>query len=284
MTVEQLVQEFLVYLVTRNRSGHTVEGYRKDLRIFAAFLEREFGVTLVEDVEEVHIEAYIQYLGQVRGLQPRSQNRYVTSIRSMYHFAVKKRLIKNNVLQYVENVQYERRERDYLTEEELYRLFDAIHHPIAKVGVLMLAYTGLRISELLNLRLTDIDLHNGVIKVLGKGSKERIVPLSTRLQEILLIYLKDIRPELGQYVFATKKTGRLSPQYLNKIIREGAAACGFHKRVSAHTLRHSFASHLVKKQVDLPTLQRLLGHANIRTTSIYLHTDYEMLKNAVNRW
>lgn len=284
MTIEQLVQKFLEYMVTRNRSGHTVEGYRKDLRIFAAFLEREFGVNLVEDVEEVHIEAYIQYLGQVRGLQPRSQNRYVTSIRSMYHFAVKKRLIKNNVLQYVENVQYERRERDYLTEEELYRLFDTIHHPIAKVGVLMLAYTGLRISELLNLRLTDIDLHNGVIKVLGKGSKERIVPLSTRLQEILLIYLNDVRPELGQYVFATKKTGRLSPQYLNKIIREGATACGFHKRVSAHILRHSFASHLVKKQVDLPTLQRLLGHANIRTTSIYLHTDYEMLKNAVNRW
>lgn len=284
MTIEQLVQEFLVYLETRNRSRHTVEGYRKDLRIFRAFLEREFDVTLVEAVEERHIEAYIQYLGQVRRLQPRSQNRYVTSIRSMYHFAAKKRLIKNNVLLYVENVQYERRERDYLTEEELYRLFDEIHHPIAKVGVLMLAYTGLRISELLNLRLTDLDMSNGVIKVLGKGSKERIVPLSKRLQEILVVYLKEVRPKVGQYVFTTKKTGRLSPQYLNKIIREGAAACGFNKRVSAHTLRHSFASHLVKKQVDLPTLQRLLGHANIRTTSVYLHTDYERLKNAVNQW
>lgn len=202
----------------------------------------------------------------------------------MYLYAVKKRHVKENIMLYVENIQYERRERDYLTEQELYQFFEEIDHAIVKVGVMTMAYSGLRISELLALRLEDVNFERKRMLVLGKGRKERFVPLSDRLIELLQHYVAHVRPQRGDYLMATSKTGRLSSQYVNKIIREAANRCDFHKRVTAHTMRHSFASHLIKNQVNLAILQRLLGHSNIRTTSIYLHVEDQAMHSAVNKW
>lgn len=285
MLLVEVKEEFLKYLVVRNRSQETIIGYEKDIRVFIEFVECNFGKQLrLEDIKEHHIEQYIDYLRIVRKLQPRSQNRYVSSIRSMYNFAFKKRIIAENVAQYVENVQYVRKEREYLSLEELERLISEIDHSIGKIAIQTMMYTGVRISELINLKLTDVDLIQKTIKVKGKGSKERVIPISDKLFAILIDYIKTIRPQKGDYFFATKKTGRISAPYLNKIIREAARDAEIKKKVSAHTLRHSFASYLIKKKVDIATLQQLLGHANIRTTSIYLHVDDEQMREAVNVW
>lgn len=167
---------------------------------------------------------------------------------------------------------------------ELELLFEQIDKKLIKVAVMTLAYTGLRISELTEMKLRDVDLVNKTLKVTGKGNKQRIVSISDNLYAILKDYLKQLHPKNSDYFFATQKTGRLSSQYINKILRTSTEAAGIMKKVSAHTLRHSFASHLIRSKVDVATLQRLLGHTNVRTTSVYLHTDYDQLKEAVNVW
>lgn len=285
MLIEELKEKFLEDLQLKNKSPQTINSYSKDIRFFQQFLEGHInGQVYIEDITEEDIEAYIKYLRNVRKLQPRSQNRYISSIRSMYNYAFKKRIIKVNVAQYIENVQYQRKERDYLNLQELEVLFAHIEHPLVKIAVMTMAYAGLRISELIDLKLSDVDLVNKTMKVTGKGDKQRIVPISDTLHEILKDYLANLHPRNSEYFFATKKTGRLSAQYVNKIIRESVKKAGITKKVSAHTLRHSFASHLIKSKVDVATLQRLLGHTNVRTTSVYLHTDYDQLKEAVNVW
>ena len=285
MLIQELKQKFLEDLQMKNRSPQTINGYEKDIRFFQEFLEFHFnGPVFVEDITEDDFEAYMKYLRNQRGLQPRSQNRYISTLRSMYNYAFKKHLILVNVAQYIENIQYQRAEREYLNLQELEVLFSHIDVDIVKISVMTLAYTGVRISELKELKLDDVDLVNMTIKVMGKGSKQRIVPISDTLHKILTNYLATLHPQNSEYFFATKKTGRLSAQYVNKVIRESVLKAGFTKKVSAHTLRHSFASHLVKSKVDLATLQRLLGHSNVRTTSVYLHSDYDQLKEAVNVW
>lgn len=284
MLIQDLKQKFLEDLEMKNKSPQTISGYAKDIRFFHQFLEGFInGPVYVEDITEDDIEEYIKDLRR-RGLQPRSQNRYISSIRSMYNYAFKKRIITVNVAQYIENVQYQRKERDFLTIKELELLFSYIDKELLKIAIMTLAYTGLRISELTGLKLPDVDLINKTLKVTGKGNKQRIVPISDTLLEILNHYLKNMHPKNSDFFLATKKTGRLSPQYINKILRDSTKESGITKKVSAHTLRHSFASHLIKSKVDVATLQRLLGHTNVRTTSVYLHTDYDQLKEAVNVW
>lgn len=282
MELVVVVEQFLVYLEVRNRSRHTVEGYEKDLRIFRKFLDERFRVKQLEDIREEHLEAYIRYLAQERRLQPRSQNRYLSSISSMYIFAMKKRFIQENVMSYVENVQYVRRQRAYLTPKELEQLIQAIEHPVVKTAVLIMTLTGLRISELLSLKLEQVDFEKRQLLIEGKGKKERLIPISQKLHVILAHYLTEIREARSPYVMATWKTGRLSPQYVNTVIRKAAKVCDFNKKVTAHTLRHTFASHLVLNNVSLAVIQNLLGHENIRTTSIYLHVDDHQLRDAVN--
>lgn len=283
MLFAKVKENFLGYLGLRNYSEQTIAGYGKDLKVFERFLLRTFHREVaLEEIEEHHLEAYIHYLQNERKLQPRSQNRYMCSIRSMYQYAVKKRIIKENVAQCVEAIQYETKTRDYLTIDELELLFKRISHPIGKVAIMTMAYTGVRVSELLNVKIEDLDVVQKTLKVKGKGDKERLIPISDKLLMILLDYLQNIRCGDSHYLFATKKTGRLSAAYVNKILKASAEKAGIHKNISAHTLRHSFASYLVKKKVDLATLQQLLGHSNIRTTSIYLHVDNEQLKEAVN--
>lgn len=285
MLIQELKQKFLEDLQLKNKSPQTISGYEKDIRFFQTFLESHLnGQVYVEEVTEEDIEQYIKYLRNVRKLQPRSQNRYVSSIRSMYNYAFKKRIIVVNIAQYIENVQYQRKEREFLNLKELELLFSHIDTELVKIAVMTLAYTGIRISELKELKLSDVDLINKTMKVTGKGNKQRVIPISNTLHRILMEYITTLHPKNSNYFFATQKTGRLSAQYVNKIIRESVKKAGITKQVSAHTLRHSFASYLIKSKVDVATLQRLLGHTNVRTTSVYLHTDYEQLKEAVNVW
>lgn len=284
MLLEELKNKFLDDMELKNKSEQTITGYEKDIRTFQRFLERSFnGPVYIEEIKEQDFEDYIRYLRNERGLQPRSQNRYFSAIRSMYNYAFKKRIIKENIAQYVENVQYERKEREHLTVRELEMVFERINHPTIKIAVMTLAYSGLRISELCNLTLQDVDMINRIMKVNGKGNKQRFVPISNTLHEILEAYLKTHISSTEMF-FALEKTGTISPAYVNKYIREAAKAAGIKKQVSAHTMRHSFASYLIKQKVDIATLQRLLGHANVRTTSVYLHTDVEQLEKAVNVW
>lgn len=184
----------------------------------------------------------------------------------------------------MENIKFQQKERNYLTYEEVMELIEAIDHPLIKYIVETLFYTGMRVSECLNLKLEDVDISNNVIHVIeGKGGKNRDIPISKKLNERLTDYLCSYRCNIeSDYFFSTQVSGSVTPRYVNYVISNTVKKLGWNKKVSAHTLRHSFASNLVKHNVSLVKIQKLLGHSNLKVTSIYTHSSIDELKDAVN--
>jgi len=181
----------------------------------------------------------------------------------------------------------ERKERNHLSKAEFDRLENAIEHPLVKKVVVTLFYSGMRITECLNLTIGDVDTSKNVIKVReAKNKTFREIPLHQRLKKLLEDHLSDadLQDSLvrKQRLFATSKSGKITPSYVNQIIREATVEAGLTGKVTAHTLRHSFASRLIKKNCNLVYVQKLLGHADLRTTSVYTHAKMDDLVGSVD--
>lgn len=278
-------QKFKVGLVAQDRSKETTEGYDKDLGMIQRFLESNYNCQLyVEDVKTQDIEDYLLMLKEVKSYQPASRNRHLNTLRSFYKFAMKKGWVRDNPTLPLEQVKVNRKERAYLTEDEFHDLLDVIDHNLIQLVIRFLYFTGLRISECLNLTLDDVNLDTNMIHVRhGKGDKERFVPISLKLLPYLVDYKENWRVETdSEFFFATKRTGRLSDVYVNRVLADATDTLGWKKKVSAHNLRHSFASQLVKNNINPVSIQKLLGHADLKTTSIYVHANKEQLTEAVN--
>lgn len=278
-------QKFLVGLVAQDKSQETINGYDKDLGMVQRFLESKYNCQIyLEDIKTQDIEDYLLMLKEEKGYQPASRNRHLNTLRSFYKYATKKGWVKDNPTLPLEQVKVPRKERQYLTEEEFFQLLEVIDHQLIQLVVRFLYFTGLRISECLNLTIDDVNLEEGWIHVRqGKGNKERFVPISSKLKPYLEDYKKNWRVETDSNIFfATKKTGRLSDVYVNRVLAEATAKLGWKKKVTCHILRHSFASQLVKKNVNPVNIQKLLGHADLKTTSVYVHANQEQLAEAVN--
>ncbi|WLR50667.1 tyrosine-type recombinase/integrase [Bacillus tianshenii] len=283
MLFTDCVERYLLHLQSKNKSPQTINGYKKDYRYFNTFLEERYnGVVYIDEITHEDLENYQVYLSFEKKLKPRSVNRYLSSVRSLFEYAMKKDWIEKNVTKNLDNVSVPVKERSYLNHDELERLFEAIDHDVIKTTIITMAYTGLRISEAVNLTLDAVKLDEQYIRCLGKGNKERHIPISGKLLPILRDYLEYVREASSEYFFATSKTGSLSAVYVNRVLHQAADKIGLQKRVSAHILRHSFATNLVHKNVNIVDLQRLLGHSSLRTTSIYVHTNQERLKSAVD--
>lgn len=168
--------------------------------------------------------------------------------------------------------------------EEAEELIETIDHPLVQLVCKTLFYTGMRISECLNLRLKDIDLEKNMFYIIdGKGKKDRTIPINKDLAPSLKDYIENWRPEVDtDYLFATAKTGTISATYVNRIIKDTVEQLGWTKNVTTHILRHSFASNLIKKGVNIVHVQKLLGHSNLKVTSIYTHTEIDDLSKSVN--
>ncbi|MGG3162161.1 MULTISPECIES: tyrosine-type recombinase/integrase [unclassified Geobacillus] len=278
-------QKFLVGLVAQDKSQETINGYDKDLGMVQRFLESKYNCQIyLEDIKTQDIEDYLLMLKEEKGYQPASRNRHLNTLRSFYKYATKKGWVKDNPTLPLEQVKVPRKERQYLTEEEFFQLLEVIDHQLIQLVVRFLYFTGLRISECLNLTIDDVNLEEGWIHVRqGKGNKERFVPISSKLKPYLEDYKENWRVETDSNIFfATKKTGRLSDVYVNRVLAEATAKLGWKKKVTCHILRHSFASQLVKKNVNPVNIQKLLGHADLKTTSVYVHANQEQLAEAVN--
>lgn len=215
-----------------------------------------------------------------------SVNLVISTLNGFFKYAMKKQLVTSNVMDDIEQFRKVKVERDFLTEDEMSKLIEAIEQPLIKLLVKTLGYTGLRISEALNLTLNDVDFEKKIIHVInGKGGKNRNVPMPESLANELMIYKDTKRPNVNtSYFFALKKTGKVSQQYVNRELKIATEKAGISKNVSAHILRHSYASALVKKGVSLPIIAKLLGHSDFRTvTSIYVHLADDELTSAVNQ-
>lgn len=268
-----------------DRSTGTIQKYRRDLRVFLEFLEKRYnGPVYVDEITSADIEAFMTHIKDVLRYSPNSRSHSQYTIRAFFNFVCKRNMAQRNVAQVVDVVKLPKKERMYITQEEGYQLVDAIEIRIVQLIAYFLIHTGLRITECLTLTLTDVDLTTKIIHVrMGKGSKDRVVPINDKLHAKLTDYVENWRDaEDSSFFFATRKTGTISYPYVNATIRNTAKRIGFKMPVTCHVLRHCFASSLVKKNVGIVEIQKLLGHSSLEVTSIYTHADLTQLTDAVN--
>ena len=289
-------EEYTQYLVIeRGLADHTVEAYLSDLDAFERFLKEELGQDNT-DIPVVSKEAILKYFWKVakEGKSKGTQSRYLASLKSYYRFLFREKRIDKDPTSIMEAPKKEKKLPDVLTPEETDKLLQApdLRKPLGYRDRTMLEVlygAGLRVSELLTLRPEDVNLELGFLRVLGKGSKERIVPLGEEALEFLQQYITAVRPGLNRrnrgsrILFLNRSGGPMSRQGFFKILSGYGIKAGLDKHLSPHTLRHSFATHLLENGADLRSVQEMLGHADISTTQIYTHVTKNPLKDVYDK-
>ncbi|MEA1964293.1 MAG: site-specific tyrosine recombinase XerD [Candidatus Aerophobetes bacterium] len=281
----ETVSSFLNYLsVERGLSPHTIDAYRKDLLQYTSWLKR--------DVTEVDSSLLGRYISELReSYEASSISRKISVIRMFYRFLSMEGEIGDNPLEEITSPRVGRKIPAFLSEREVERLLNAPSpdslYGIRDKAILEVLYgAGLRISELVGLDVNDLNLSKGWIKVLGKGSKERITPLGRKACYWIRSYLKEKKKKdkKGRPLFCNRYGRRISRQSCWKSVKKYALEAGITKRISPHTLRHSFATHLLSREADLRSVQELLGHTNISTTQIYTHITQERLRKVYKKY
>jgi integrase/recombinase XerD len=292
LPLEDLLPQWRDHLLAqRGLSPNTVEAYGQDLESF--FLYRlELAQTGPEteglylaDPDEQEIFLYLAWL-RARQNTGRTLARRLSALRAFFAFAVDEGRLKKNPAQLLENPKLPQHLPEVLTREEMENLL-AQPDLRDKSGqrdrcMLELLYAaGLRVSELCDMSVVDLDLQRGLVRVFGKGSKERLVPLHNLMQQMLAAYLKAWRPKFtptGNQLFVNRSGHALTRQYVWKMVKKYAVQAGIRRAISPHTFRHSFATHLLEGGADLRAVQMLLGHADISATEIYTHVQAERLR------
>ncbi|MBW2096315.1 MAG: site-specific tyrosine recombinase XerD [Deltaproteobacteria bacterium] len=279
-----LLDQFFAHLkVERGLADNTVTSYSRDLMRFVTFLDQEKRTLLNLDREI--LSSYVRRLG--KKLSARSVARHVSSLRRFFRFLVREGKLEVNPARLLESPKMPRKLPGTLSPQEVERLLCA-PKPVSPKGqrdlaMLELLYaTGLRVSELVGLRISSINLESGYVRTLGKGSKERVVPMGEKARTALARYLEEGRTTLSRrtnsaYLFLNFRGKPLTRQGFWKILKGYAVQAGIRKNITPHRLRHSFASHLLEAGADLRSVQMMLGHADISTTQIYTHVTRKRL-------
>lgn len=282
MLIKNALEEYLNHIEGSGLSEHTVNSYRKILSLLTRhFTKIRNAPIYVDELKPIDIEEYLNYIRIEKHYSTSSLYNTLTAVRCFYDYCVKKEWCSINIGRKIKQVRRKFKERIYLTEDEVTRLLNNIDHPIIQAAAYTLYYAGMRISECIDLKVSDIDFKKGILHVsCGKGAKPRKIPinpiLKTKLQNVLAF-----RNQYSDYVFSTL-SGKISKTYINRTLKATASKVGLDENISAHLLRHAFASNLLKNGVDIVRVQRLLGHVYIETTALYLHTNMDGLKDAVN--
>jgi integrase/recombinase XerD len=287
------IDRFLTMVaVERGLAKNTVDAYSSDLAQFAEFLAAR-GISSWNDIETPDFRSYLSSMRR-KGLGARSIARHVVTLRRFYAFLQNEGVIGNNPMPSFDPMAGARKLPQTLSAGDIGKLI-AQPNPLEPLGIrdramLELLYaTGLRVTELVSLEMRQIDLQGNFLTVKGKGSKMRPVPFGKWAREKLLSYINDTRPRLlkgkpSAFVFVNRSGRHLTRQGFWKLIRSYALAAGIEKRVTPHTLRHSFATHLLEGGADLRSVQSMLGHADISTTQIYTHVNGARLKEIHRRF
>jgi integrase/recombinase XerD len=286
MNKDIVLEDFISYLkLERGVSSNTVSSYASDLNKFFIYLDKE----KISDIAKVKKDDISNFLWDERekGSQSSTMARRLIAIKVFFKYILREGYINKDIASYLETPRIWKKLPDALSIDEVAKLLDTVKTrdkiTIRDKALLELLYaTGMRISELVNLKLTDLNLEVGFIRCFGKGGKERIVPVGSKAKNALKKYIEKSRFELSKktnpYLFLNRFGKKLSRQTCWKLIKKYTKLAGIKKEVSPHTLRHSFATHLLERGADLRIVQELLGHANISTTQIYTHIDKERLK------
>ena len=289
--MESTIHVFLSYLrVERGLAQNTILAYGRDLKRFAEFLRKRHKQRL-EDVTREDVVDFLSSLYKEK-LDSRSVARYLVSLRGIYKFTMMEGMVDTDPTENLESPKIRNSLPTYLRVEEINKLLEApnLATPIGlrdRAMLEVLYSTGLRVSELLNLRISDIDMRIGCVRCIGKGDKERLVPIGRKAIEAVEQYLAQSRPKFArpssppphnQVLLLTRIGRRLSRVGIWKILHDYGMRLGLRGRLTPHKLRHSFATHLLERGADLRSVQLMLGHADISTTQIYTHVVEERLK------
>lgn len=286
------IKGFKSYLqLEKSLSANSVEAYVRDISKLVNYLETEKLNLSAEQIELKHLEGFIKAINEL-GFDATSQARIIAGIRSFYRYLLMEDLISVNPTELLSAPKLSRKLPDTLSVEEINALLDSIDlstpEGMRNRAMLEVLYgCGLRVSELTTLKISNLFLDVEFIKVLGKGDKERLVPIGSQAVKYIQLYKNQVRVHVpvqkGQedFLFLNRRGKGLTRMYVFLVIKECAAKIGLQKVISPHTFRHSFATHLIEGGADLRAVQEMLGHASITTTEIYTHLDRDYLRSTI---
>mgnify|MGYP001770522499 CR=1 FL=1 len=284
------IQDFIHYLtIERGLANNTIVSYERDLKSYKQFLNEKLNIQEVQNIQRYHILQYLHFLKD-QGKSSKTIARHIASIRAFHQFLLREKAADEDPSVHIETPQIERKLPKVLSLEEVERLLETpeLTSPIGyrdKAMLELLYATGIRVSEMVHLNLSDVHLIMGFIRCYGKGKKERLVPIGEKATKALEEYLEKGRPKLVRQkhktdaLFLNHHGKRISRQGFWKNLKSIAVKAGIQKELTPHTLRHSFATHLLENGADLRAVQEMLGHADISTTQIYTHVTKTRLKD-----
>ena len=277
---------FTFLYVEKGLSKNTIDAYSNDLNNFLSWLNK-LDIQDYKNISEALINEYVAYLFK-NGLKSSSVNRKISSLKSFYLFLIKKKVISSSPLSEIITPKKQQYLPSSMSEDEVERLLQSPNIELDietrdKAMIEMLYATGMRISELINLKITDIDIERSVLKVLGKGSKERLIPFGEKASDSLSYYLKKRKKSLAKEVFISNRGKKMTRTGFWQRIKIYLSREGLQDSISPHTLRHAFATHLLNRGADLRSVQLLLGHSDLSTTQIYTHIAKQRLGEVLKK-
>ncbi|MFH0855939.1 MAG: tyrosine recombinase XerC [Candidatus Omnitrophota bacterium] len=284
--MDKYIEKFMRYLeIEKNYSGHTLLNYKLDLADFNKFC----GKISLDKIDYLLLRKYLAVLKE-KSLGNRSVGRHLSALRSFFRFLSREGLIKANPILMLSSPKLDRHLPSFMTEEEAAKLIESAlpkdnndEPGLRDRAILETFYSsGLRISELVSLSLDDVDFIAGIIKAMGKGKKERVVPIGEIALRAIRKYL-DKRKKHNNALFLNKNGKRISARGVRDVVGKYLKSAGLRHGISPHTFRHSFATHLLNRGADLRTVQELLGHANLSSTQIYTHLTTDRLKTVYDK-
>ncbi|MBK6445744.1 MAG: site-specific tyrosine recombinase XerD [Bacteroidetes bacterium] len=292
MNWKSYINGFKSYLkLERSLSGNSVEAYMHDIALLDQYLQLNKLTLGPADIKLENLQDFIRWINEL-GLSARSQARIISGIKGFFKYCLMENLISNDPSQLLETPKLGRKLPDTLSIEDINNLVSAIDlskpEGVRNKAILETLYScGLRVSELVNLKISNLHLEIGFVKVTGKGDKERLVPIGSVAIKHIKIYMDEIRCHLTiksgseDIIFLNQRGGQLSRVMIFTIIKQLAEKINLKKSISPHTFRHSFATHLIEGGADLRAVQEMLGHESITTTEIYTHLDRDFLRHSI---
>lgn len=284
--MKEEIQGFIDYLIKElNFANNTVISYQRDLAMYMEYLAKEQLSFL--DISREDVRVYLKYLSK-KALKNSSISRHISCLRSFYNYLLLNGKIEVNVFKMISNPKLERKLPNFLSYEEMRIIFDSIDISTSiglrnRLMIELFYASGCRVSELIAIKIQDIDVNKKTIRIMGKGSKERFVYYGEYAAYYLDLYLKDSRKKIKgsvntDYLLLSKKGKALTLMEMEVIIRNLVKDLPLKSHVTPHTFRHTFATHLLNNGADIKTVQELLGHTNLNTTGIYTHVTNERLR------
>ncbi len=289
----QLIQTFLDYLKFQKRySQHTVISYQNDLTDFFDFIERQFGTIALSEINTSFVRSWLAGLKE-KGMESKTINRKISTLKSFFKYQLKQGLLQSSPVATIFSAKVKKRLPQFVSESDINTLFNYMEFPDDWRGKTdrllfeLLYNTGIRKAELLTLKETHLDTTNSTIKVLGKGNKERILPVSKELNQLMQQYVADkgINFKIAdtELLLVNEKGKKLYPKYIYNVVTKYLAGVTTIDKKSPHVLRHTFATHLMNNGADINAVKELLGHSSLAATQIYTHNTIEKLKEVHNK-